>query len=155
MLRKVARRAARSARWPSLGQRMLYALLAWIPLAVLIGYGGAAAAGCDVGGAACPTWFVPAQSVASALALGLLVALPRVAFLGAAGGVGAAAAGIGTVVLLEALGRRPPPTPALLGAAGLLLAAVYLGVIAFLLLNQRLLPWYVPRPLVRARVPHR
>jgi curved DNA-binding protein CbpA len=146
MLRAMARRAARSARWPSLGQRLLYALLAWVPLAALIGYGGVAVAGCEVGASACPAWFVPAQSVVSALVLGLLVALPRLAFLGAAAGFGTFTVGLALALGLGLLERRPPLTPAVVGAVGLFLLAIYLGIVTALLLNPRALPWHVPRP---------
>ena len=33
--------------WPSLKERLLYALLAWIPAAIVIGYSGAVVTGCD------------------------------------------------------------------------------------------------------------
>ncbi|MDP8905629.1 MAG: hypothetical protein M3N29_10040, partial [Chloroflexota bacterium] len=145
-LRAAGRRAARSASWPTLGQRLLYALLAWVPLAVVIGYGGAALAGCDRSAAACPPWFVPGQSVVSALALGALVALPRVAFVAAAAGVGTIVSAAATVLALAVLGRQPVLTAALVGSAMLLLAALYLGISVLLLVHRRLLPWYMPPP---------
>ena len=40
-------RRTNAASWPSLKERLLYALMAWIPAGLVIGYGGAAATGCD------------------------------------------------------------------------------------------------------------
>ena len=41
--RAAAERTKRAAAWPSLRERLLGALIAWVPLALLIGYGGPAA----------------------------------------------------------------------------------------------------------------
>ncbi|CAN5829153.1 hypothetical protein BH24CHL6_BH24CHL6_00670 [soil metagenome] len=143
--RAAARRQALAARWPSLGQRLLYALLAWLPVALLIGYGGAWATGCDRASVGCPAELASLQTVAIALALGLLVALPRLAYTLAAATAGALLAGLVLVFGIWALGLRPPlPASALIVSSALLLV-VHLAVAGWFLARGARRPWATRR----------
>jgi curved DNA-binding protein CbpA len=143
--RAAADRARRAATWPSLRERLLAALIAWVPLALLIGYGGSAAGGCDHFAANCPTWFAPLQTVLIALTLGLLVALPRIAFIAAVASLATLAASIILVATL-AMGRLEPPLPAGVAAVGfIVLVAVYAATALFVAVNRSQLPWVMHR----------
>jgi len=143
--RAAADRARRAATWPSLGERLLAALIAWVPLALLIGYGGAAAGGCDHLAATCPAWFEPLQTVLIALTLGLLVALPRIAFIAAVASLATLSASI-IIVATLAMGRLEPPLPAGVAVAGfVVLVAVYAVTAVFVAVNRSQLPWIVER----------
>jgi curved DNA-binding protein CbpA len=145
-VRAAARREALAARWPSLGQRLLYALLAWLPVALLIGYGGAWATGCDRASVSCPAELAPIQTVAIALALGLLVALPRLAYALAAATAGALLAGMALVFGIWALGLRPPLPSSVLLVSSALLLLVHLTVAGWFLTRG------ARRPLAARRV---
>jgi hypothetical protein len=147
-VRAVARERAAAERWPSLAQRLRVAALAWLPLALLVTYGAPAAAGCgDV--AACPQIVPTAQGALAAGTLALLVALPRLAYIGAVASAGVIVSG-GTALLgAWLMGVRPPqaaslPGWAILGGAILLLAA-YLVAGTWLLTERSRLPWVGPR----------
>jgi curved DNA-binding protein CbpA len=143
--RAATQRAKRAAAWPSLRERLLIALIAWVPLALLIGYGGSAATACDRFAASCPAWYAPLQTVFIAMALGLLVALPRVAYVAAFASLSTLGASIVLVALL-ALGRIQPPLPEGIAIGGLaVLITVYILTAVVVALNRSQLPWVVPR----------
>ena len=143
--RAAAERVRRAATWPTLRERLVSALLAWIPLALVAGYGGSTLTGCDQAAVGCPEWFGPAQTVAIAILLGLLVALPRVAFVGAAATLATTATGVVVVAGLALYRLRLPLPPTIALIAGVLIVGTYLGALAFVALNRRMLPW-IGRP---------
>lgn len=143
--RAATQRAIRAASWPTLRERLLYALLAWIPLALVVGYGGTTATGCDHAAVACPSWFGPAQSVVIALILGALVALPRLAFIGAVATLAMTAASVVVVALLAIQRLEPPFAPAVVLLGGTFLIGVYALTIAVTGLNRAALPWVAQR----------
>lgn len=143
--RAATQRAIRAATWPTLRERLLYALLAWIPLALVVGYGGAAATGCDRAAVACPAWFGPAQSVAMAIVLGLLVGLPRLAFVGAVATLALTAASVVAVAFLALDRLQPPFSPAVALVGGGFLVAVYVLTLGVVVVNRSKLPWVVHR----------
>jgi curved DNA-binding protein CbpA len=143
--RAATQRAIRAATWPTLRERLIYALLAWIPLALLVGYGGTTATGCDHAAVSCPAWFGPAQSVTIAVLLGLLVAMPRIAFVGAVATLATTAASV-VIVAFLAIDRLEPPFPsAIVVVGGSILVGVYLLTIAVVGLNRSALPWVARR----------
>ena len=140
--RQAARQRASAAAWPSLGQRLVFAFVAWIPLALAIGYGGAVATGCDRAAIGCPSYLEPVQQLLTAVALGLLLALPRVAYVGA----------LATVVLLGAsalivagawlIGLRPPLPSSVLAISSALLLLIYLATATWIVAGgPRRRPW--------------
>lgn len=139
--RASARQRMIDARWPSLGQRLLYALVGWLPLALLIGYGGAWLSGCDRASVGCPAELAPIQTVAIALSLGLLVALPRLAYALAAATAVALLAGVALVIGIWFLGLRPPLPPSVLAVASALLLVVHLAVASWFLSRGARRPW--------------
>ena len=118
--------------------------IAWIPLALLIGYGGAAATGCDQFAAGCPNWYASLQTVLIALVLGALVALPRVAYVGAIASLATLATSI-VLVAVFAVGRIQPPLPPDMAIGGfVVLVVVYVVTAALVSLNRSQLPWVSP-----------
>ena len=102
----------RRAPWPTITERVLYATLAWLPVAIGIAYAGGAITGCDRASAGCPPLVEPTQTVLIAVTLAVLLALPRLAYYGAAGTLGVVAAAVGVVVLYTAIQvPRPVPPP--------------------------------------------
>lgn len=143
--RAAADRAKRAAAWPRLRERLLGALIAWVPLALLIAYGGSAAGGCDHFAASCPAWLEPLQTVLIALTLGLLVALPKIAFVAAVASLATLSASIVLVATL-ALGRFEPPLPSAVATVGfIVLVAVYAVTATVVAVNRSQLPWVVDR----------
>ena len=141
--RKSWQRRTNAASWPSLKERLIYALIAWIPLAILIGYGGAAASGCDVAMSSCPSMVETSQAVAIALVLGLLVGLPRVAYVGAMAAIGGLLVGVVLIVVFSLTGLTVPLSVEITAIFAALLAIAYVGSGAFVLLrNRRHRPWY-------------
>lgn len=143
--RAATQRAIRAATWPTLRERLLYALLAWIPLALVVGYGGATATGCDHAAVSCPAWFGPAQSVTIAVLLGLLVALPRFAFVGAVATLATTAASVVVVAFLAIDRLEPPFSSTIVTVGGSILVGVYLLTVAVVGLNRAALPWVARR----------
>jgi curved DNA-binding protein CbpA len=142
--REAFRRRLAAPAWPSLRQRLVYALLAWIPIAIAVGYGGSVYAGCDVASIGCPPDLATFQTIALALSLGLLVALPRLAYVGAIAALGAFAVGLVAVGAIALLGVQQPLSPQALQVIVGGLAAGYLGAAAVVLLrNPRTRPWAV------------
>lgn len=140
-IRAAARERALAARWPSLGQRLLYALLAWIPIALLIGYGGAWATGCDRAAVECPPGLATFQTVSIALTLGLLVALPRLAYALTLAAAGVMIGALALVVGSWVLGLRPPLSPSVLAVSTVLLLVVHLAVATWVLSGGVRRPW--------------
>jgi curved DNA-binding protein CbpA len=142
--RAAAQKAKRAAAWPNLRERLLLALIAWVPLALLIGYGGSAGTGCDRYLASCPAWFAPLQTVVIALVLGLLVALPRISFIAAFASLATLGASI-ILVAVFAFARIQPPLPATMALAGFaVLVVVYVVTAVLVALNRSQLPWVAP-----------
>ena len=95
----------RAQHWPNLKERLLYALVAWLPIAVLIVYGGTVGTGCDRGALGCPPQVELVQAGLIGLALLAFVLLPKLAYFGAIGTLGmllAAAASVTVIAFLEA-----------------------------------------------------
>ncbi|HWH24002.1 MAG TPA: J domain-containing protein [Candidatus Limnocylindria bacterium] len=125
-VRQVARERAAAARWPSLAQRLWYALLAWLPIVLLAGYGGSVATGCDRGAPACPENFELLAATVVTLALGLLLLLPRLAYVAATATIGLAA-GAGVLALFVwAFGLRPPLPLPVIAIVAVVLLLIYL-----------------------------
>jgi hypothetical protein len=140
--KQAAGRRARAQPWPSLRERLVYALLAWLPVAIAIGYGGAAATGCDSGGLGCPRYLETAQAIAIAVALGLFVALPKIAYVAAWGSAGTFLVGLAVVALLAVIGVEVPLQTATLALLGASLLVGYAGAIALVLARNRgTRPW--------------
>jgi len=143
-VRQAWRRRTNAASWPSLRERLLYALLAWVPFALLIGYGGALASGCDgTRPGDCPAYLETAQSVSIAFALGLLVALPKAAYVGAMAAIGVMFIGLLVVGLMAFAGVEVPLTYELSALLVGALAAAYVGSAALVLMrNPTTRPWF-------------
>jgi hypothetical protein len=136
-------RRANAATWPSLKERLIYALIAWIPLALVIGYGGAAATGCDVTSANCPSMVETTQAVAIALVLGLLVGLPKVAYVGAMAAIGGLLIGLLIVAVFSLSGVSLPLSLEMTALLGASLAIAYAASAGFVLLRHPShRPWY-------------
>ncbi|MEO6350287.1 MAG: J domain-containing protein [Candidatus Limnocylindrales bacterium] len=141
-VRQTARRRASAQPWPSLPERLVYALLAWLPVAIIIGYGGAAVTGCDSGGLGCPRYLETAQAISIAVALGLFVALPKVAYVGAWGSAGALLLGVAVVALVAVMGAPVPLDASVVALIGASLLIGYAAAIAFVLVRDRASrPW--------------
>ncbi len=140
--RKSWQRRTNAASWPSLKERLIYALVAWIPLAILIGYGGATVSGCD-GTFQCPSMIETTQALAIALVLGLLVGLPKVAYVGAMAAVGGLLIGLVIVAVFSLTGVTVPLSVEMTALLAAALAIAYVGSGAFVLLRHPShRPWY-------------
>jgi hypothetical protein len=131
--------------WPTIGERMLFATLAWIPLALVIGYGGAWVSGCDRAAASCPDAAPAVQTALLAASLGLFIVLPRAAYLAAWAAATLLLAGLVLAVPAAIVGNRFG-VPAALVALGLgVLVAAY-GAGALLAARDRPIqrPWTLP-----------
>ncbi len=142
-VRQAWRRRTNAATWPTLRERLFYALLAWVPAAVVLGYGSAAATGCDVARPGCPEYLETAQAISIALVLGLLVALPKFAYVGGMAAVGALFVGLGMVGVMAIVGVEVPLTVELTALLVGALAAGYVATAAFVLLRDpSTRPWF-------------
>ena len=146
-VRAKVRAEEQRARWPTRAQRLRYALLGWVPMALLVGYGGPVAAGCQP--ASCPPEVAPLQALVALALLGMLFALPRAAYATALattvlaiafGGLllGAWLAGVGAPQLATL------PAWALLGGLVVLLIT-YALVTGWLVADGRRQPWAAAR----------
>ena len=117
------------------------ASLGWLPLALVIAYGGGAVSGCDRASVGCAAYVEPAQVLLMVAVLSLLVFLPRLGYLAAGGTVGL---GIGAVALVfvYAASGVPQPLPEGLGALTLAAWVGSYGLGAFAASRD----WPVPRP---------
>jgi hypothetical protein len=140
--RQAARQRASAAAWPSLSQRLLLALVAWIPLAIAIGYGGAVATGCDRAAISCPSYLEPVQLVVIGLALAVLVALPRVAYVAALASVGLLAGSTLIVTAVWMLGLQRPLSSTVLAISSAVLLVIYLATASWIVAGgTRRRPW--------------
>lgn len=142
-VREMMRRRASAATWPTLRERLLYALLAWIPAALVLGYGGTLATGCGDPGDGCPAYLETVQALAIALVLGVLVALPKVAYVGAVSSLGAFLVGLLVFGVMALWGVDTPLSlelTALLGGALALAYAVTAGLVLIRGSGSR--PWF-------------
>ncbi|HET7678298.1 MAG TPA: DnaJ domain-containing protein [Candidatus Limnocylindrales bacterium] len=96
--------------WPTPTERVTVAVLGWLPLAVGIAYGGGAVSGCGSASFGCPDYAEPLQGAAILGALLLLLVLPRIGWLAAAGTVGLGAASV-ALLSVYALVQVPQPMP--------------------------------------------
>ncbi|MGI8704040.1 MAG: hypothetical protein ACR2JZ_05965 [Candidatus Limnocylindrales bacterium] len=104
--------------WPALSERILFATAGWLPLAVLIAYGGGAVTGCDRAAVGCPPELEILQSVVMAILLAGLLTIPRIGYYAAMGSASLAFAAM-IVVLAYGVGGVPQPLPAELSVAAL------------------------------------
>lgn len=135
-------RRLRAETWPSLTERLLYALLAWLPMAAVIGYGGSVVSGCERSALDCPANLETVQAVVIALSLGLLVALPKAAYVGAMATVGmllAGAIGTGGIIMLGVPLPLSIDVVAILGTLGLV--GYVAAAVIFLLRDPLTRPW--------------
>ena len=135
-------RRLRAETWPSLTERLLYALLAWLPIAAVIGYGGSVVSGCERSALDCPANLETVQAVVIALSLGLLVALPKAAYVGAMATVGmllAGAIGTGGIIMLGVPLPLSIDVVAILGTLGLV--GYVAAAVIFLLRDPLTRPW--------------
>lgn len=140
--RQQARQRASAAAWPSLSQRLLLALVAWIPLAIAIGYGGAVATGCDRAAISCPSYLEPVQLLLIGLALAVLVALPRVAYVAALATVGLLGGSALIVAGVWLLGLQRPISTFVLAISSALLLVIYLATATWIVAGRpRRRPW--------------
>ena len=108
-----------------MAERLAYGTVAWVPIALLIGFGGAAATGCDRAAATCPPYLEPLQLTAVAGALVGLFLWPRIAYV-AAVATAAALVTLAGIIFGAGLLRLEPPLPsAVLGVLFAVLVAVY------------------------------
>lgn len=138
-------RRTRALAWPSLRQRLLYALVAWLPLAALVGYGAFASAGCGVSAVDCPPAMEVGLIAFVGLLLVLLVVLPKVAYAGALGTIvmllGAAVA---TGVLAYMRAPLPPATAALI-VLGVVMGVAYVTTVLVVTVRGGPWRWATPR----------
>jgi hypothetical protein len=147
-VREAWRRRTNAATWPTLGERLIFALVAWAPIAVVIGVSGASLTGCADRAPACPAYLETAQAIAIALVLGLLVAVPKVAYVGALATVGALFIGLGIVALVALFGVDVPLSDQMSTVVGFALLVGYGASAALVVFRDRITrPWYAgPRP---------
>ena len=139
-VRQRFQRSLSARKWPSLRDRLLYAVLAWIPAAIVIGYGGATVTGCDAASLACPASLETAQLLLIAAILGVLVAFPKVAYVGALSAAGALVIGLAVIVLMALAGVRTPLSLELTALVGGILLLAYAGT-ALTVLIRGDQPW--------------
>jgi hypothetical protein len=111
-------------------------------VAILIGYAGSAVTGCDRAAVTCPPQTETVQTVLIALSLGLLVALPRIAYTAAIATAAVALAAILAVLTSWLFGFGPPLPAPLLLVIGIVLLVVYLATASWVLADgPRRRPW--------------
>lgn len=79
----------------ALARRLAEVAGAWLPVALLVGYGGGALSGCDRAAVTCSSAVAPVQLALMALALLVFALRPRLAFAGAAGSASLTMASLG------------------------------------------------------------
>ena len=123
---------SRPVPWPTIGQRLLYSLIGWIPLAALIALATTDAFG-DM-----------AASGLAAVVLGILVVVPRVAYVAAVAGVCVLVTGGLFVGALAMSGSGLSAAAGLATAVAGFIVVGYAATAAILLLGpQSLRPWSV------------
>ncbi|MBA2255498.1 MAG: hypothetical protein H0W07_10340 [Chloroflexi bacterium] len=137
-----------------MGERITIAVLAWVPLALVIGYGGGWISGCDRAAVSCPDATEPIQTGLLVATLALLVLLPRVAYLAAWGAAAVMLTGLVLALPASIVGNRLPiPMPFLGAGAGLLVAVYAVGVVLAARDRPIPRPWTTPRRRLPADLP--
>jgi curved DNA-binding protein CbpA len=132
-------RRTRALQWPSLRQRLLYALLAWLPLALLVGYGYTQYTGCGPLLLECSQSAEPALLVTVGVLLLLLVILPKVAYVAAMGTIAMVAAALVATGILAYMRAPLPPATAALIVLAVVMAIAY--TVTVLVVTVRGGPW--------------
>ena len=149
-----SRAGTRTAAWPTLTERLVYATLGWLPLTLLVAYGGGAVTGCGEAAARCPSIVPPLQAASIGLLLFTLALVPKVAYLATAGGVGLVASALLVLLAGSAFGVGAPVRPAVAAIAALVMALAYVAGVALASRDRPILrPWrryVVDRPGSRA-----
>ncbi|HVM29882.1 MAG TPA: J domain-containing protein [Candidatus Limnocylindrales bacterium] len=144
-IRARVRAEERAAHWPSRFQRLRYAVLAWAPVALLVGYGGPVLAECRPALDTCPDHLVAAQAGVALLVLAVLLLAPRAAYAGALATTALALAGGAALLGAWLVGVRAPQLAALpawaLVAGSVLLLGAYVLVSAWLAADRQRRPW--------------
>ena len=144
-VRQAYQRRARALAWPSPRQRMLYALIAWLPLALLVGYGYSHYTGCGPLFMECSQSPEPALLVAVGILLLILVALPKVAYAGAMGTLAMLlVAAVATGLLAYMRAPLPPATAALI-VLGVVMGIAYVTMMLIVALRGGPWRWVEPR----------
>ena len=144
-VRQAYERRTRALAWPSLRQRLLYALIAWLPLALLVGYGYTQYTGCGPLFMECSQSPEPALLVAVGILLVFLVAVPKIAYAGAMGTLAmllVAAAATGILAYMRA--PLPPATAALI-VLGVVMGIAYVTMMLIVALRGGPWRWAEPR----------
>jgi curved DNA-binding protein CbpA len=127
--------------WPSLFQRLVFAVAGWLPPALALAYASGNVSGCDRAAVSCPPNFELIQLAAVTGLLGVLLILPRAAYLAAAGSAGLAFTAALLVIVYSVVGvAQPLPPPFALLTLALWLGGYVIG--AFAAASD----WPVPRP---------
>jgi hypothetical protein len=135
----IVRRSLRAA-WPSVGQRLLFALIAWLPLAAGIALTSSARVDEVV------------QAAMMALSLGVLAAAPRLAYVLAVATLGLLLTGGALAGILYLVGVRLPLGTGLTAVVGAALALGYVAVAGIVALGPGALrPWTRQAQPVRGR----
>jgi hypothetical protein len=122
----------------------VFAVAGWLPPALAIAYTSGNVSGCDRAAVSCPPNFELLQLGAVAGLLGVLLLLPRAAYLAAAGSAGLAFTAALLVIVYSVAGvAQPLPQPVALLTVALWLGGYVVG--AFAAAND----WPVPRPWSR------
>lgn len=141
-VRQAWRRRTNGATWPTLRERLVYALLAWLPAALVIGYGGALATGCTGAGSDCPAYLETVQALAIAIVLGVLAALPKVAYVGAMSAIGAFLVGLALVGVMAVSSIDLPLSMEMTALLGGALLVGYVATAAIVVIRKpRWRPW--------------
>jgi hypothetical protein len=129
--------------WPPLFQRLVFAVAGWLPPALGLAYTSGSVSGCDRAAVSCPANFELFQLLAVAGLLAALLALPRAAYLAAAGSAGLAFTAALLVIVYSVAGvAQPLPQPFAIVTLAVWLAGYVVGV--FAAAND----WPVARPWV-------
>ena len=113
--------------WPSVGERLLLATVAWLPIAVVIGVTGRAAAGCDEL-AGCSPLVEPLMVLGVATALLGFAAFPKLAYLGAVGTLSGLLGILPLLFIAAMTGVLRDAEPPLVAGAAAVSAAAYVLV---------------------------
>jgi hypothetical protein len=136
-------RRALAAPWPSLPQRLAFALIAWLPIAALIMLAGIASPACNAVGFDCAQPIDEViQSVLLALSLGALFLFPRVAYVATIATMGPLLVGAVLAGVLYVGGVRLPLESGVIAAIGGALALGYVATAGVVALGpSSLRPW--------------
>lgn len=115
----------RAVPWPTLAERLVFATVAWLPLALLIAYGGGAATGCDRAAASCPRLVEPLQLTTMLGALLAFVAIPRAAYIASWGTLTAVVSAFVLVAITGLLRTSAPLSGPLVIVGTAILATTY------------------------------